>query len=147
MGEYRSFKQMKKVHCPKCERFQVIAYNSGLYCCEHKDVLMEDRGEIKVDHEKNISLIAKAKVCLLRSSTYLVIINYLMLIFIFIGDILSDINIMARVVLTAGGLLLALVVGYIDIKLKMFNNEQNYISTKNDMFMEMYHGIKRLERK
>ena len=90
-------------------------------------------------------LIARNKIYLDRSRTYLSYIQLLMLFKL----CLSDIGISDNLWLLVGfivSILLMLFIGYLDTRLGIRSREMENNSLKNPMFLEMYELIKKIEK-
>lgn len=92
-------------------------------------------------------VIAKIKVCFIRSSSYMSIANFAMILFMFTATLFPGLSTKARIILTIIGFFGALFIGYLDIKLKIMNEEQNYIVSKNDVIMGFIKKMDRIEDK
>lgn len=64
------------------------------------------------------------------------IANFTMILFMFTATLFPKLPTNWRIILTSIGFLGALLVGYLDIKFKIINEEQNYMVSKNDVVMK-----------
>ena len=96
-------------------------------------------------------IIAELKVYLNRATSYLTIINTGMILLPFIATLnLLGLNINVKIgypILFVVALLVALLIGRIDIKSGIFSSEMNRIYTQNPVMIEMLERMKRIEDK
>ena len=91
--------------------------------------------------------VAKLKVCFIRSSSYMNIANFAMILFMFILSLFPNFSLKIRVILTIAGFMFALLIGYLDIRFRLMNEEQNYIVSKNDVVMDYIKQINEIDKK
>ena len=93
-----------------------------------------------------IRYIAQLKIYLTRVQSYLAILNFAMIVSLFVDSVNASVSIIARLIIYLVGFLLVILWGYFDTKFKVFENEQRKINNENPQILDIQKKVTEIER-